>query len=187
MTADAIKALDLEQDFIVDVGVHEGTPWAYEAFPATPFVLIDPVDVPLKTRPKIIAKRYRCAVGADPSTGRVIGSKSMRQVVEGVGDVDILPLRALLEEHPGRFGLAINAEGWDADVIHGLGHRRDDVAWIMAEISLRENLFQRGRASDVFAAVGDDFQPRGVWPCPWPHKNYCAMLFLPTGDERLKR
>lgn len=186
LTAETIRKLGLKQRFICDIGVHRGTPWLYKAFPDIPFVLVDPVDEPMDVTPRHVEARYRCAAGSAETTGSIKGQRAMRQVIEGPGAVEVRTTEDILSAHKGRFGLAVNAEGWDADIIAGLGERRDDMAWCVVEVPLREDLFERGRASDVFEVLGHDFQPRAVFPCHWKHHHYCAMLFLPSGDERLK-
>ncbi|MEJ6390306.1 hypothetical protein [Gymnodinialimonas ulvae] len=44
MQAERFRELVATPDLIIDVGVANGTPWLYDAFPQTEFILIDPMD-----------------------------------------------------------------------------------------------------------------------------------------------
>src|SRR5437868_10611288 len=53
--AEALRVLERKPDAVIDVGVRGGTPWLYEVFPDTPFVLVDPQEggaALLTSRPK---------------------------------------------------------------------------------------------------------------------------------------
>lgn len=181
------RSLRLEQDFVVDVGVYQGTPWLYDAFSSVPFVLVEPFPVPLTSRPSRLLAEYAVAAGAGQERGAYRGQRASRQVVpDASGDIEVLPLEEILAPHSGRFGLKVNAEGADAEVIEGLGDRRGDVAWLHVELPLRSDLFRRGSAAEVFEAIGHDFLPLRFFECPWPHGHYCFALFLPACDRRLK-
>ena len=81
LTADLIRSYDLEQDFIVDVGVYRGTPWLYQAFPTTPFVLVDPQIANDAVLPRKVAKVCPWAAGARVGRAEMRGRMAMTNLL----------------------------------------------------------------------------------------------------------
>lgn len=137
-----LKGYGFAPDYVIDVGVHEGTPWLYRSFPDAHFVLVDPqaeceAAVKAGVSPKSFDFRA-VALGAaqgkamlnvpetEPGKGGAMASlmertdklaDSFTQVT--TREVPVITLDDLAADLPGRIGLKIDTEGFELDVLRG--------------------------------------------------------------------
>lgn len=167
--ATSLRRAEFRPRTVVDVGVAEGTPWLYEAFPEAFHVLIDPLaehELHLQRCAREYGGRYfLTAVGAENGTavmdvvpGRPGKSSFLERTAltasEGAvekREVPMITLDALFEgrgfEPP--FGLKIDAEGFEDEVIKGAPRLLRDTQFVIAELSVAER-FRRGYAFSDF-------------------------------------
>ncbi|GGL78936.1 FkbM family methyltransferase [Wenxinia marina] len=165
----AIEALAPRADLIVDVGVHTGTKWLYDAFPDLPFLLVDPqrgCEAALKERP---ARYEFAAVGLSDRTGRMelfeqaanstfhirtalssMQPTGARYGVEVTTFDDLLDARA---PGTGRLGVKIDVEGHELAVIRGLERHAPRVSFLVCEISVLDRFEDTPAFAEVIGAL----------------------------------
>lgn len=162
---------------IIDVGVADGTPELYAAFPKARLVLIDP----LEETSRLVARRHRLdpdsttfvttAVGAETSeaTLRVSSgafSKSTFHATTKVYGSDefvdrVVPVRRLddvvdeLDDLPRPFGIKIDTEGHEVSVIEGADKTLAEAEFVIAEASVKTRFEDGYRFSDLVVALAD--------------------------------
>lgn len=141
---------------IIDVGLGEGTPQRYEAFPAAYLVLVEPLEefaagiaTTLARRPGVHAlETVGCAeerrtVRVEPRwTER--SSFFARHGLERTGDVQVMrevpvtTLDRLMSQQscPAPFGLKIDREGVELEVIRGAAATLQRCVFVIAEVSV---------------------------------------------------
>ena len=164
MTARYMRRYGFKADTIIDVGVHQGTPFLYEAFADRRFLLIDPME---ESRRAVAARWahldyafHTCALGATYGTlemtfepGRLARCSSDGRLDAG----DVLERRAVAVEKldtltmniRGRFGLKIDTEGHELDVLHGAVATLRRCEFVIAETSIKKRFAGGYRFSDV--------------------------------------
>jgi FkbM family methyltransferase len=142
---------------VIDVGVARGTPNLYEAFPEAHLVLIEPLSEFEEDLRRIVRRRggeyVLAAVGAAPGRAAIhvdadmLMASSMlvnewRPQAEHVAlerrDIDVTTLDVLRAERGwnGPFGLKIDVEGYEHQVIEGAGELLQDTQFVIAEVSI---------------------------------------------------
>jgi len=199
-----LAAYGFAPDVVADVGVAEGTPSLYAAWPDALFVLIDPraeVEEELKDRPAKAAF-HACAVGREdgvldlriPVTkgGRTGAMAGFREIAGPMGRnvVDIetrrVPVRRLddvLRDHPGRVGLKVDTEGFELEVLEGAPETLDRTDFAILELSLTprfEGLAPPSRVIALLARHG--LELRDILSLPGdgrggPQPRYADALF----------
>lgn len=137
-----LKAYGFEPDCVIDVGVHDGTPWLYRSFPQARFVLVDPqaeCEAAVKNGVSPKSWDFRAvALGAEPGKARLNIPETepgkggaMASLMErtdkladsftavATRDVPMITLDDLAADLPGRIGLKIDTEGFELDVLRG--------------------------------------------------------------------
>ena len=140
---------------LFDVGVANGTPFLYRAFPKSYLVLIEPLQKFRKSMNNILSNRAgKCiqkAVSSKPGRQEMIVYKnaevssfheriiaSSRRI--GEVEVDVTTLDHIILEHnfPKPFGLKIDTEGHEDEVIKGAIKFLKNTAFVIAEVSIRQ-------------------------------------------------
>jgi FkbM family methyltransferase len=140
---------------VLDVGAGSGTPPLYEAFPAARHVLIDPLEEFRKPLERIAAQLggeyLQVAVGAENGTvtinvnpdflftsairnNRVFPHEQMQ-----ARDVRLATLDTLRDEHGWQppFGLKIDTEGYEDQVLEGASRLLEETQFIVAEVTVK--------------------------------------------------
>ncbi|SFR40854.1 FkbM family methyltransferase [Litoreibacter janthinus] len=137
-----LKAFGFTPDCVIDVGVHDGTPWLYRSFPDAHFVLVDPqAECEAAVKARVAPKSFdfrAVALGAaqgkamlsvpetDPGKGGAMAS--LKERTEKLADtftdvakreVPVITLDMLAVNLPGRLGLKIDTEGFELEVLKG--------------------------------------------------------------------
>lgn len=172
-----LQGYGLEPDVVFDIGVDSGTPALYNAFPDRKFVLVDPVA---ESEQKVAAWRNRidyefhcCALGAKkgtitlnvPSTeAKTRHSRaSILEFETGYSDVfasieerkvPVKRLDDLSKGLKGRFGIKIDTEGYELEVIKGATETLKQTDFVIAEASVQMRYKGGYRFSELVAAMG---------------------------------
>lgn len=175
-TAAHLRAYGLTPEVVFDVGVAQGTPQLYRAFPEAHFVLIDPrADAgAARTGPLAPARAsfHEVALAASPgrmelatpltaagahgeraSLNRPVGP--MARAVTGfeLQMVEVTTLDAIAAAYPGQAGLKIDTEGHEAEVLAGGGATLQRCQFVILELSLAERFDRTPRPSTIFAML----------------------------------
>jgi FkbM family methyltransferase len=163
----------LDPATVVDVGVATGTPALYNAFPQAHLVLIEPLVEYLPSLERFQAERGAeyvvTAVGAEPGHARIdvdrggaIFSSMLPRVPAPPAErleareVPVTTLDNLLEERAWRapFGLKLDVEGFEHEVIAGARRLLRDTQFVIAEVSLSKR-FESSHTFAEFVALMD--------------------------------
>lgn len=182
--AEHLQSFCLAPDVVFDVGVDTGTPFLYHAFPDAQFILIDPrresraaltgPDAPKK------AKFLETALGANPGTltlniplsdkGEQGAMASLRQRTDTLAAkfsrietraVNVTTLDILAADFKGRFGLKIDTEGFEDEVLSGAVETLLRTDFVILELSLVQRFAGIVAPSHLFtrlAAAGLEFR-----------------------------
>ncbi len=176
LNAEALKAYGFRPDVVFDIGVDFGTPELYTAFSDSKFILVDPVA---ESEAKVAAWASKidydfhcCAVGAKagditlnvPSTeAKVRHSRaSIHEFEDGYNNifasvekrkVPMVRLDSLSKGLDGTFGIKIDAEGAELDVIKGATKTLKQTEFVIAEASVKARYKGGYRFSDLVAAM----------------------------------
>lgn len=157
---------------LVDVGVGHGTPALYDAFPDAELVLVEPLAEFEPDLKRILAARpgryLLAALGAEPGErtlhvepgNRLKSSFLERSALTATGDplerrrVPVTTLDRLLEEQRPTppFGLKLDTEGFELDVVKGATRLLADTLFVIAEVSVAPR-FEGGYAFADFVAA----------------------------------
>ena len=171
-----LAGYDLAPDVIFDVGVDTGTPWLYKTYPNADFVLIDPLAAGQAAvqdgglLPGFTF--YETALGAAPGKGTLhvphlpqgggAAMSSMRtrldplaETFSGLAEVDV-PVTTLDEiaaNHPGRAGLKIDTEGFEAEVLEGASETLKRTDFVILEMSVSKRFDRIAPPSHIIAML----------------------------------
>lgn len=169
-----LKSLPLEANTIIDVGVRTGTPQLYRGFPDAEFLLVDPQEEGesiLKYKPKNY--RFRnVALGASPGTAMLSDDGGRSSLLERTKltqrdtsrtyPVEVTTLDDLLDEADMTppYGIKIDTEGFEIEVLRGLRKHAQLVEFIICEVSVKHRFVGGYRFSDLVAemkTIGQEF------------------------------
>jgi len=147
----ALKRLERHPDVVIDIGVRRGTPWLYDSFADTPFLLIDPQQ----DGERLLTSRPRNYIFINKAVGRSPGRMVLHEQsamstflirtaltatpIDREYEVDIVTLDDVISEHlpnARKIGLKIDTEGFELEVIAGLKKHVDRVDFIISETSV---------------------------------------------------
>jgi FkbM family methyltransferase len=148
-----LQRLGFRPATVIDVGVARGTPELYEAFPKAKLLLVEPMAEFFETIGAILAGRdgVHVPVALGAQTGErelrveprqlLLTSFFIRRELERTGDetvprrVTVETLDRVLAAHPcpRPYGLKIDAEGAELEVIHGARETLRDTEFIIVE------------------------------------------------------
>lgn len=166
----------LRPDVVVDVGVHDGTPLLYKAFPDAKFVLIDPrVESEGEMRARHAPGDYDfhpCAAGAEGGAlelripilpkGETPAMAGFRKILGPMGrrvtryETRTVPVRRLddiMDGYSGRVGLKIDTEGFELDVLQGAKETLQRCDFVMVELSVTHRFEDVAPPSLIFAEL----------------------------------
>ncbi|WP_170769852.1 FkbM family methyltransferase [Ruegeria lacuscaerulensis] len=203
-SGDYIASLGFEAATIFDVGVASGTSHLYEAFPKAKFVLVEPIaDYEIKLRKnwgdKIDFDFHACGVGAENGqttlhiptvAGRVLGTRATMMAFDEAASAHTsgieerqVPVRTLDEiarSYDGPFGLKIDTEGFEIEVIKGASEMLENCAFVLAEVSVRRRYQGGYRFSDFVAVMAEQgFELHDFTRPPSPDATDCDAIFAP--------
>jgi FkbM family methyltransferase len=170
-----LRKPELAPKTVIDVGVARGTPNLYDAFPEAHFVLIEPLREFEEDLKRISRRRggeyVLAAVGAAPGRAEINVNPAMlyessmlvnewrpREEHEALErrEVEVTTLDLLRAERgwAGPFGLKIDAEGYEHQVIEGAAELLRETQFVIAEVSITRP-FSGGASFAEFIALMD--------------------------------
>lgn len=198
LSSAALRRHGFTPALVVDVGVNDGTPQLYQAFPDAELLLIEPLQECEAYMRDLLTQRkgsyVLAALGAQPGTATITvdhrrtGKSSLLERTALTQDehddkerraVPVTTLDALLEERRlrGPFGLKIDAEGFELEVIRGGTEFLKQTEFVLAEVSVGAR-FEGGY---TFAEFIGAMHERGFEVCHvlTPGKGFTNLLFRP--------
>ncbi|MFZ3581952.1 FkbM family methyltransferase [Loktanella sp. DJP18] len=187
---------------VVDVGVHDGTPWLYQSFPDAKFLLVEPqrdLQDRLKSRPT----HFECLnVAVGPEAGRLTlqarnERSSFLDRTEAAAtpadvsyEVEVMTLDRILQDRTtaDQVGLKIDIEGYEHFALQGLTSELGRIAFVSMEVSVRQRFKGEKTFSDIVSIMND----KGflfynlmnvVRPAP---PNAYDVLFLPKDSPKFR-
>ena len=172
---DYIRRLGFRPQTIIDVGVEHGTPQLYAAFPDAQLILVEPVSEFFEEIGQILACRRGVHIPAaawsregelelrvDLGVGGVTSLYS-RHPLESTGRTPTLrrvpatTIDRIIADHtfPEPFGLKIDAEGAELEVIRGAGATLARTLFVIAEVDVLPNRFEGSYSFAQFIAAMD--------------------------------
>jgi FkbM family methyltransferase len=173
--ADYLRRLGFQPRTVIDVGVATGTPPLYEAWPGAFLALVEPLDDFSKAIESILAKRpgrwFHAAAGSAEGELEIRvepvwkerSSFFARNESERTGDeamlrkVRVATLDSIVQEGAlsPPFGLKIDAEGAELEVIRGASATLRDTQFVIAEVGVAPR-FEGGYRFAEFIAAMDE-------------------------------
>lgn len=204
----ALREFGFKVATVFDVGVDTGTPLIYDAFPDAKFVLIDPVlesrDRVSPWKEKIDFDFFVCGVGA--AAGRMQINIPMRPGKTNLAraslatftdanasmftqfeqrDVEIRTLDSIAQDYEGPFGLKIDTEGFELEVIKGARAMLTKCEFVIAEVSVKRRFANGYRFSQFIAEMGErGFEPIDFLRPLRPDAVDCDVLFARYDSHR---
>ena len=194
----SVRRLDVAVEEVVDVGVHTGTPFLYDAFPNAFFLLVDPQSggEALMTRKPA---RYRFLnIGLSDAPGtlmlRETGGRSSyldrdastAEPVARTRETAVDTLDAVIERElqSDAIGVKIDAEGFEDRVIGGFRHQVHRVKFVMMEVTVRRRFEASYWFSDIVAMMRDrGFHFYGIMSnAVFPPPRFYDVAFLRRDD-----
>lgn len=165
-SASYLKSYNFQARTIVDVGVYAGTEPLYSAFPDCQFVLVDPLpgceEQTRKVFPSLNMDFFACAAGAASGVSEFLihtdvkwfsgfiprmddkaGSKGLPVKIERLDNI----LSAQKYARP--FGVKIDVEGFELQVLDGLGELTSEVEFFIIESQIKCIFEKNDRFSDL--------------------------------------
>lgn len=177
-TAAYLARFGFSAQTIIDVGVADGTPELYRAFPDARLILVDPLEEVREIIEGQPAWRDRdvsfhiCAVGAEPGDVELqisegtISKSTLHAPTKVYGRDEFVtrrvPMRTLDDvigplDH--RVGLKIDTEGHEVDVLRGATSVLEHTEFVIAESSIKTRFAGGYRFSDLVAVLAEnDFE-----------------------------
>ena len=197
-----LKKYNFQAKTIVDVGVFAGTEPLYRLFPDCHFVLVDPVpgceEQTRKVWPSLYMDFFPCAAGAASGEAEFLihddyrwfsgffprmddkaGAKSLQVKVERLDSI----LSAQKYARP--FGVKIDVEGFELQVLEGLGALASDVEFFIIESQIKRVFEKTDYFSDLIIKMKDiGFELADILNIFHGQPVAFDCLFLKKGDLR---
>lgn len=175
-TSPYLRGYDFAPDVVFDVGVENGTGYLYHAFPDAHHVLIDPLtesrEAIAQTGLAVSHEFHCCAVGEMSGTatlnipsvkrGRRLAMSSLATRTDNMSarfqsveerQVPVRRLDEIAASHSGVFGLKIDTEGHELQVLKGAGQMLDACQFVIVELSLVHRFAGINPPSEIFSLL----------------------------------
>lgn len=200
MTPRYLRRYGFEAKTIIDVGVLNGTPFLYDAFPERKFVLVDPLKESKETVDDLWGGLdydfHVTALGARKGTieldiepGRLARSTPGQRL--GAVDlaekrrVNVTRLDTITEGLEGPFGLKIDTEGHEIEVIKGATKTLKRTEFVIAEVSIKKRFRDGYRFSEMIATMAErGFEVHSFLSGLTRSPRMSDVLFLPADSPR---
>lgn len=192
---------------MIDVGVARGTRELYEAFPDANYLLIEPLSERTAALERIVTSRVKgeyviAAVGSAAGvatlhvepTASAKSSVLERTAATSTGDeleqreVPVVTIDGVVDERglEGPFGLKIDTEGFEVEVIRGATKTLEQCQFVIVETSTAPDRFEKGYRSGGLIRM---MRKHGfiVYDVLRTSRRFADLLFLPARDPRLSR
>lgn len=190
---------------IFDVGVCKGTPELYKAFAKCKIVLIDPLEE-TKEYYEMYSKKFdmdfiHCAVGSNKGTTEIKTPKDMLALTSVldrtefsdidresiVRQVEIDTLNEIIKrgKYTSPFGIKIDTEGYELEVIKGMNAVMQDVEFIIAEVSIKKRFKESYFFSEIISYLAKlDFELIDILNNTSKYPRFFDCLFINKNSSR---
>lgn len=175
---DFLGSLGLAPRTVFDIGVFRGTPPLYQAFRESRLVLIDPLPTAEAAVRERFGRRFdlvfhQCALGAAPGrlplrisqgtsglidkSPELLARHAERAPTQGEIEVEVRRLDDLVAEHGyvGPYGLKIDVEGFELEVLRGAVATLAQAEFVIGEFTLRRRFVADYRFSEIVAVLAE--------------------------------
>jgi FkbM family methyltransferase len=207
LSAAYLRRYQLPVGTLVDIGVHAGTPSLYAAFPHVPLVLIDPLGVPaelvrrLESQGRDVTVHETALASEEGSAELFVHAKSSRssllersaltqQTVAERRTVPKRPLDTVLGggDHPEPYGVKIDTEGYELEVLRGAAATLERTSFILSEVSVKRRFEGGYRFSELVGLLAEHgFELYDTLNQPAGSPRYLDCLFLPRTSPLFDR
>lgn len=169
-----LKTLKFKINSLIDIGVNYGTPNLYAAFPKAQMVLIDPQEIILKNLTEWQKNKYNFtfvnkALGSregelkfylsdirarSSALCRLDRRRKPEKLQEAL--VPITTLDSLLDDNilgKGPFGIKIDTEGYEAEILRGGGKVLKYAEFVLVETSIKQRFKDGPNFSEIVAIL----------------------------------
>lgn len=164
-----LDKLDFDIEEVIDVGVHDGTPWLYDRYPEARFVLVEPqrdAEARLRHRPKSYSLINK-AVGETPGKlvlAELAERSSLLQRADGSAgtapdaqryEVPVVTLDTVIQEtcRSDAIALKVDVEGFEYAALKGLDSQSKRVRLIILELSVRNRFVGERHFGEIVALL----------------------------------
>ena len=200
LTARYLRKYGFTAPVIIDVGVSKGTPFLYEAYADRDFILIDPLEESqaaiVDAYPELSATFHVTGLGAkegrmnlalDPKRP-ALASANQREgqvALAETREVPIQTLDQLTAGQEGPFGLKIDTEGHELEVLKGAKETLKRCEFVIAEVSIKRRFEGGYRFSDVIAEMAKNgFEVHSFLSGLTRAPRMADVLFIPADSPR---
>jgi FkbM family methyltransferase len=168
-----IRRLGFRPQTIIDVGVAKGTPQLYAAFPDAQLILVEPLSEYFEGIARLLERRrgVHIPAAAGSSEGELVlrverdgsegSSHYSRHPLDSTGHtptlrrVQVTTIDRIIANHafPEPFGLKIDTEGAELEVIRGATATLEQTLFVIAEVSVLHNRFEGSYSFAQFIAA----------------------------------
>lgn len=170
-TTKYLQSFNFNVSCVIDIGVFQGTPRLYNAFPNTFFVLVDPHKQGqnlLKDKPNKY-QFFNVALGSSPGTiiMNQMGAKSTlltrtkltASKIQKTYEVKVITLDDLIQHLDTatrkNIGIKIDTEGFELEILKGLNKYQDNVQFLITETNVRKRFTTNYRFSELISQVSN--------------------------------
>lgn len=207
-TAAVLRGFGFQPESVIDIGVDQGTPMIYDAFPQATFLLVDPL---IESRQKV--QKYEgkldfqfecCALGPEdgiitvniPSTAtKTRTSRATAMEFEGrnkaqfasfeTREVPMRRLDSLTADLQGPIGIKIDTEGFELEVMKGATETLKRTEFVLAEANVKRRYVGGYRFSELVSFMGQTGFEILDFPRPIrPDSDDCDVLFARYDSAR---
>lgn len=203
MTPRYLRRYGFNARTIIDVGVLNGTPFLYDAWPDRKFILIDPLEESRSAVADLWAGLdydfhvtalgpRKGTVELDIEPARLARSTPSTRLDAAAEDaliekrvVDVVRLDSITDGMPGPFGLKIDTEGHELEILKGATRTLQRCEFVITETSIK-NRFQNGyRFSEVIGFMAQQgFEVYSFLSGLTRAPRMADVLFIPANSPR---
>lgn len=196
-----LMGLGFKPNTIIDVGVNRGTPNFWDAFPNIPIVLIDPLEDEMME----VLKKYKgynfiskvaaagsCASNLVLNIMPISGHSGLLTREESPADTKIVPVVRLDSyirsiKVSGPYGIKIDTEGYELEVLKGCSEIIDEVEFIITETSVKRIYNDGYKFSDLIGIMASyGFELMDTLSSSGGAPNNIDCLFVKYDSQHLK-
>ncbi|MGE6783057.1 FkbM family methyltransferase [Ensifer adhaerens] len=196
-----LKRYGFEINTFIDIGVYQGSPVFYELFKDKKFILIDPQPDTMEKAAESVkgldfdyiqsgagATRDTATLALEGPSSSLMKRRDWKRQAEKTVEIQIAPLDELLANkgYSGPFGLKVDTEGFDLDVLKGAVQTLRETHFVFTEASLRRRFEGGYRFSELVAFMAEQgFEVADVIPHR-SHNRLVDVLFVRAGSPALE-
>jgi FkbM family methyltransferase len=184
---------------LIDVGVYQGTPAIYDLFKSARLLLVDPMPGAQElAATALLGRNYTfvaAAAGAAEGTAELHVDGNYSSIEKRLGraaansvKVDVRTLDAIVAEHglSKPFGLKVDTEGYDLDVMKGATATLRDCEFVLVETNVRRRFEGAYRFSDMILTMRQNGFEAAELITPVHHNRFADVLFVRESHPSLE-